>query len=285
MPYVNNDDALVPAYERLGIPTADARDYANSNCWETLIAGKSDQELIRGINFLLCLEWALNRGVTRTRGVREGLDTGDPLAFSTFDDLLDAWKRQIDRLISDNVDYIGSRYFTGESLPLGTRPLLVQSASLGLDEGLRRPRNRRHPGRRALRHLARHGRGRRQRHRRARRDPPAGLRRASRPARRGNSALADDWRGHEALRERMIYRAPKFANDDPAADGLGREMVAWFVERTRHHAARYPEIVFPCSIGTFSWYASIGVGPARPAMAASPASQSRRTSARRSAWT
>jgi formate C-acetyltransferase len=32
----------------------------------------------------------------------------------------------------------------------------------------------------------------------------------------------------------------------------------YFVERTAHHAAGYPEILFPCAVGTFSWYHSIG---------------------------
>lgn len=58
MPYIDNDDAIIAAYQQLGVPAADARDYSNSNCWETMIAGKSDQELIRGFNFLLILEWA-----------------------------------------------------------------------------------------------------------------------------------------------------------------------------------------------------------------------------------
>ena len=62
MPYINNDDVLVAAYVDLGVPLADARDYANSNCWETMIEGKSDQELIRGMNFLLFLELALHGG-------------------------------------------------------------------------------------------------------------------------------------------------------------------------------------------------------------------------------
>ena len=64
MPYINNDDVLIPAYANLGVALADARDYANSNCWETMIEGKSDQELIRGMNFLLFLELALHDGVS-----------------------------------------------------------------------------------------------------------------------------------------------------------------------------------------------------------------------------
>ena len=68
MPYINNDDILVPAYVDLGVSLADARDYANSNCWETMIEGKSDQELIRGMNFLLFLELALYRGHAKAHG-------------------------------------------------------------------------------------------------------------------------------------------------------------------------------------------------------------------------
>jgi formate C-acetyltransferase len=35
-------------------------------------------------------------------------------------------------------------------------------------------------------------------------------------------------------------------------------MVAYFVERARYHARRYPSVLFPPSVGTFSWYAMIG---------------------------
>ena len=44
MPYINNDDILIPAYEKLGVSYEDACNYANSNCWETLLQGVSNQE-------------------------------------------------------------------------------------------------------------------------------------------------------------------------------------------------------------------------------------------------
>jgi hypothetical protein len=62
MPFINNDDIIISAYEKLGIPREDACNYANSNCWETLIQGMSNQEMIRGINFLYLLELAINGG-------------------------------------------------------------------------------------------------------------------------------------------------------------------------------------------------------------------------------
>jgi formate C-acetyltransferase len=76
-------------------------------------------------------------------------------------------------------------------------------------------------------------------------------------------AVENNWEGFENLRRRLMRRIPKFANDEDYTDIIGRQMVDYFVERSRYHAARYPEILFPCAVGTFSWYMMIGkeVGP------------------------
>jgi len=73
-------------------------------------------------------------------------------------------------------------------------------------------------------------------------------------------ALERDWSwpGDEAIRLRMVGRAPKFANDEPEADAICRHLMDYFVERTRRYASRYPHVLSPCSVGTFSWYSSIG---------------------------
>ena len=55
-----------------------------------------------------------------------------------------------------------------------------------------------------------------------------------------------------------MARAPKFANDNDDADEIGQEMMSYFIDRSRLHARRYPAVLFPCSVGTFSWYAMIG---------------------------
>ena len=69
MPALFNDEQIIPAIERLGIPTPDARDYTNDGCWETIIPGRTDFRFQR-LSMMLCLEWALNRGVSRTRPPR-----------------------------------------------------------------------------------------------------------------------------------------------------------------------------------------------------------------------
>jgi formate C-acetyltransferase len=72
------------------------------------------------------------------------------------------------------------------------------------------------------------------------------------------TALDADWGGHDILRQRLMARSPKWANNDPYADEIAREMMDFFVDRSEHHAAQFPDVIFPCSVGTFSWYSMIG---------------------------
>ena len=258
MPFIFNDNAIIPAYEKLGVPTADARDYTNSNCWETMIGGKSDQELIRGVNFLLLLEWVLNRGITRGRNVQEGIDSGDPRAFATFDEVLEAWKRQLDRYLEKNIDFIGSGYHRGDLFHSGHgrysyNPLL----SALIQDCIAQEKSVIRGG---ARYVIWHLMG----------EAVANCIDAlgaiktlvfdEKTVTMGVvlDALEKNWQGYENLRQQMITRAPKFANDNPYADAIGREIVTTFTERARFHARRYPSLLFPCAVGTFSWYTSIG---------------------------
>ncbi len=262
MPYINNDDTIIAAYVELGVPPEDARDYANSNCWETMIQGKSDQELIRGMNFLLCLELALRRGVSSVHG-QMGPDTGDPRAFRSFDEVMQAWKSQLDFQLMTGIDYIGDRIANGtlEHSSHGKyryNPLL---SAVTLDC----IKNGQDVIRGGARYTIWHVMGEAVANTI---DSLAALKKFVFEDRVIDmdgllAALNSDWQRHEDLRRRILARSPRFANDDDYADRIGTEMVNYFVERTRFHAARHPHVIFPCSIGTFSWYTMIGkeVGP------------------------
>ncbi len=258
MPYIDNDDVIVPAYQKLGVPLEDAREYANSNCWETMIAGKSDQELIRGYNFLLILEWALNRGISRVSGMQEGIDTGDPRQFTSFEGLLDAWKRQMDAYLEKTIDYFGEHLTRGDLAHsnhgrTAYNPLL----SALVQDCLAREKDIIRGGARyAIWHVMGEAVANAI-------DALAALKKLVYDEKKVSldevlDALAQNWAGHENLRQQMISRAPKFANDNGYADAIGHEMMTYFSQRTRAYAARYPAIIFPVSVGTFSWYASIG---------------------------
>jgi formate C-acetyltransferase len=52
---------------------------------------------------------------------------------------------------------------------------------------------------------------------------------------------------------------PKYANDDDYADQIGRRLLRTFIDRTRGYARRWaPQTLFVPTVGTFSWYQSIG---------------------------
>ncbi len=258
MPFIDNDDVLVPAYQKLGVPLEDARDYANSNCWETMIAGKSDQELIRGFNFLLMLEWALTRGVSRQSGRLEGIDTGDPRQFGSFADLLAAWKRQLDAYLEKSINYYGAHLSAGEINNsnhgrYAFNPLL---SALIKDCVARETDVIQGGARYSIWHVMGEAVANAI-------DALAALKKLVYDEKKASmeqvlAALECNWSGYEDMRRQMVARAPKFANDDDYADAIGREMMEWFSQRTRLYAARYPGILFPCSVGTFSWYTSIG---------------------------
>ncbi len=257
MPYLNNDDAIVDAYIGLGVAPEDARDYANSNCWETMIQGQSDQELIRGMNFLLCVELAMNNGVSAVHG-KMGPDTGDARGFEGFDDLMTAWKGQIDHMLCEGIDLIGKGVADGtlEHSNHGKynyNPLL---SALTLDC----LENEQDVIRGGARYTVWHVMG----------EAVANATDAMTAIKKlvfdqGSvtmdelqTALEAGWEGHENLRQRFATGAPGFANDDDYADQIGAEMMNYFVERSEHHAKRYPGVIFPPAVGTFSWYAMIG---------------------------
>lgn len=282
MPYINNDDVIVAGYERLGVPTEDACKYANSNCWETLLQGMSNQEMIRGINFLYFLELALNRGrpfhyaddVKKQKGpdrndpitfgasysvsydVVEGVDTGDAAGFETFDDLMYAWKIQLDAILGRAMEYVYKTVTTvGSHGPLDAKPLL----SLLTQGCIDRLKDMTHGGAKyILWHLMGEAVANAA-------DSMAAIKKFVYEDRRLTlpqlvEILKSDWAGEggERLRLEMIRDAPKFGNDDDRVDGIAAEMVQYFVERAAYHGEKYPEMIFSPCIGTYSWIISIG---------------------------
>ena len=258
MPYIDNDDIIIQAYADLGVPMEDARDYANSNCWETMIEGKSDQELIRGLNFPLFLELALNRGKSHVHG-QLGLDTGDSRTFTSFEQVMEAWKLQTDNQIKQGIDYIGNSVTDGTINHSGHskysyNPLL---SALTVD-CIGKERDLTHRGARyTIWHVMAEGVANAI-------DSMAAIKKMVFEDKALTmdqllTALEANWDGFENLRRQLIARVPKFANDDSYADNIGREMIAYFVERVRLYAAPwYPTVIFPCSVGTFSWVITIG---------------------------
>lgn len=91
-----NDDVIVPALEKAGYSTRDARDYVIIGCVEPTGQGNSFAATGRMfMNLPGVLELVLNNGVSGLSGLIDGLQTGDPASFASFDDFFEAFTRQL----------------------------------------------------------------------------------------------------------------------------------------------------------------------------------------------
>jgi pyruvate formate-lyase/glycerol dehydratase family glycyl radical enzyme len=92
-PQLNNDDAIIPALLRRGVPLKEARDYSVDGCQHFTTYFRKDHSA--WVNIVKMLDLAVNKGVDRLTGKQIGLPTGDPRTFDNFSDVMDAYKKQI----------------------------------------------------------------------------------------------------------------------------------------------------------------------------------------------
>jgi len=94
-PSLFNADTVVEELLRQGKTIEDARQGGTSGCVETGAFGKESYILTGYFNLPKILEITLHNGVDRRTGTEIGLRTGDPASFSTFEEVLDAFTRQV----------------------------------------------------------------------------------------------------------------------------------------------------------------------------------------------
>ena len=118
-----NDDVIVKSWERQGIPTEEARNYATVGCVELAPFGtsftSSDAALL---NIAMCLELALNNGETLLLGSKLGLETGDALEFQSMDDVIEAFQKQLSYMVGLMAE--ASNHFETANVELMPSPLL-----------------------------------------------------------------------------------------------------------------------------------------------------------------
>lgn len=98
-PSIFNADAIVEELLRQGKSIEDARSGGASGCVETGAFGKESYILTGYFNLVKILELALHNGVDPRTGKRIGPKTGDPAGFATFEELLDAFKKQLKHFV------------------------------------------------------------------------------------------------------------------------------------------------------------------------------------------
>lgn len=252
MPAIFNDDQIIPALERIGINRTDARDYTNDGCWEVIIPGRTNFGFQR-VSVMLPLERVLLHETATYGDCPPGPDTGDPTAFESFEDVFEAWRRQLDYVIGRTVDRVLDTI--DDKSILAPVPLLSS-----LIDGCIESRKDMTAGGARLRTYALLAEGVAHCI-----DSLAAIQtvvfvdRAATMAELCD-ALAVNFEGAESLRRRVI-EAPKYGNDDDRADAVGRLVIDAFTELVAEHAGRHEtRVKFPCGVATFSWYVGIGQG-------------------------
>ena len=99
-PSIFNPDAYIAEMVRAGKTVEDAREGGCSGCIEVGAFGKEAYLLTGYLNTPKILEITLNNGTDPETGKKLGLETGDPRTFKTFDELYDAWKRQMEHFVN-----------------------------------------------------------------------------------------------------------------------------------------------------------------------------------------
>jgi len=223
-PGVFCDEQVIDALHRSGCAIEDARDYAVIGCVEPTPDGNTfGCTSGNDLSLVGALEMALLRGHVRILGRRVGPDTGDPRSFSTFEQFMDAFRQQVTFMIDTvaaGVRIKDAVYAEGFHNPY---------VSMTLDGCLDSARDMTCGGARYdFASISARGLG-------TTADSLTALKHAV--YERGKftmdgvlRALDRNFDGHEPMRQYLHNRAPKYGNDNTAADSIAAAVAARFCE-------------------------------------------------------
>jgi pyruvate formate-lyase/glycerol dehydratase family glycyl radical enzyme len=97
MPAFNNDEVVIPALLNLGVEPEDALNYSAIGCIEVAVPGKWGYRVTgkHFLNFMRVLLAALRDGFDEPSGETFFPGTGSLSTFTSFDEVMDAWKTQV----------------------------------------------------------------------------------------------------------------------------------------------------------------------------------------------
>ena len=237
MPGFFNDEVGIPMLLRLGVSLEDARDWAVMGCAEPQVGGRFNTGTggTSHLNLLKLLEMALRGGVNPSNGTRLCPTEGDLTSFRSFDELMAAYRRQVQYYVPfmpllDNVTaaafatltptpllsgLLGHRLAAGKDVSSGGDPGYNLTPAFGL--GVTNVAN-------AL----------------------AAVRKLVFEEKRLSgaellAALDTDFVGSrgEQIRQMLLNWVPKYGNDDDSVDQIARQVLSEFVaEIDKHTPAR-----------------------------------------------
>lgn len=218
-----NHDGIIKMLLRQGKSLEDARAGGVSGCVESGAFGKESYILTGYFNLPKVLEITLNNGVDPKSGKKIGLKTGDPEDFSSFEDLFDAFKEQLEYFIEvkqKGNDRIESIYH--EELPV---PFL----SLWIEDCVDLAKDYNSGGARYnTQYIQIVGLG-------TMTDSLSSLKynifdQDRYDIREVLSALRSDFEGREKMRQIFLNRTPRYGNDEDYADDIAQDVFDLCIE-------------------------------------------------------
>ena len=105
MPAFNSDEVIIPSFIEKGVAPEDAYNYSAVGCVETAVPGKWGYRCtgMSYMNFPRILLMAMNDGIDATSGKRFTKDYGNFRDMETFDELMEAWDKTVRELTRASV--------------------------------------------------------------------------------------------------------------------------------------------------------------------------------------
>ncbi len=212
-PSIFNCDLIVQELVRQGKSLIDARCGGSSGCVEVGAFGKESYILTGYLNMPKVLEITLNNGVDPLTGHKIGLQTGDPRTFQSFEELLEAYRKELQYFVDIKIrgnNVIERLYATYMPAPF---------LSILIDDCIARGKDYHDGGARYnTTYIQGVGLG-------TITDAMTAIRyhifdHHTWSMEELLAALRDDFAGREAMRQTLLHRTPKYGNDDDYADGI-----------------------------------------------------------------
>ncbi|MDO4581621.1 MAG: glycyl radical protein [Bacillota bacterium] len=216
-PSVFNTDTVIEQLLRQGKSIEDARQGGTSGCVEVGCFGKESYILTGYFNTVKILDLTLHNGVDTRTGKQLGLKTGDARDFKSWDELMDAFKKQIAYFI--DVDIRGNNIIETLFSQLMPAPFM----SVIIDDCIKKARDYNNGGARYhSRYIQFVGLG-------SITDSFSSIKKhvfddKTMTMDQLLKAIDADFEGYEKERQIFLNKTPKYGNDDDEADSLIRGM-------------------------------------------------------------
>ena len=247
-PSLFNTDVIVQEMVRAGKSLQDARAGGPSGCVTVSAFGKESCTLTGYLNWPKVLELALNDGLDPRAGRRVGPATGDPRSFGSFEQMLEAYRRQLRHAVDTKI--AGNNRI--ERLYAASMP--APYMSILMDDCIEKARDYHDGGARYNpTYIQGVGLG-------TTTDALAALKHhvydeGSVTMADLMAALAGDFAGREDLRLMLARRSPAFGNDDPRADEIARQLFEMYFEildgRPNTKGGRYRVNLLPTTVHVY----------------------------------